>query len=89
MILAAVGTGKHPHACTPYVEQLLRWSASDQKRRLGGLILEVKGDFCGQVQSILRRRQREADYVESGFDNGVLLQPTAQQARSPMPSPTR
>jgi hypothetical protein len=40
-----------------------------------GLILEVKGDFCGQVQSILRRSHREADYVEIGLDSGVCYNP--------------
>jgi hypothetical protein len=37
----------------PYVEQLLRWRRDDPARKLGGLVLEVKGDFCGQVRSIL------------------------------------
>ena len=59
----------------PYVEQLLRWRAGDEERRLGGLILEVKGDFCGQVRSILRRSEREADYVEVGLDSGVCYNP--------------
>ena len=48
----------------PWVEQLLRWRAGDKERRLGGLILEVKGDFWGQLRSILRRNEREEDYVE-------------------------
>jgi hypothetical protein len=75
MILGAVGTGKTSACMYPYVEQLLRWRAGDQERRLGGLILEVKGDFCGQVQSILRRSGREADYVEIGLDSGVCYNP--------------
>ena len=41
----------------------------------GGLILEVKGDFCGQVRSILRRSEREADYVEIGLDSSVCYNP--------------
>jgi hypothetical protein len=75
MILGAVGTGKTSACMYPYVEQLLRWHAGDQERRLGGLILEVKGDFCGQVRSILRRSEREADYVEIGLDSGVCYNP--------------
>jgi hypothetical protein len=39
------------------------------------LILEVKEDFCGQVRSILRRSEREADYVEIGLDSGVCYNP--------------
>jgi hypothetical protein len=75
MILGAVGTGKTSACMYPYVEQLLRWRACDEERRVGGLILEVKGDFCGQVRSILRRSGREADYVEIGLDGGVCYNP--------------
>ena len=75
VILGAVGTGKTSACMYPYVEQLLQWSARDRERRLGGLILEVKGDFCGQVRSILRRSEREADYVEIGLDTGVCYNP--------------
>jgi len=75
VILGAVGTGKTSACMYPYVEQLLQWRARDRERRLGGLILEVKGDFCGQVRSILRRSEREADYVEIGLDTGVCYNP--------------
>jgi hypothetical protein len=75
MILGAVGTGKTSACMYPYVEQLLRWCAGDQDRKLGGLILEVKGDFCGQVRSMLNRTHRDSDYVEVGIDTGVCYNP--------------
>ena len=53
MILGAVGTGKTSACMYPYVDQLLRWRAQDPDRKLGGLVLEVKGDFCGQVRTML------------------------------------
>lgn len=75
MILGAVGTGKTSACMYPYVDQLLRWRANDVDRKLGGLVLEVKGDFCGQVRSMLGRTGREADYVEIGLDTGVCYNP--------------
>ena len=75
MVLGAVGTGKTSACMYPYVDQLLRWKADDPARKLGGLVLEVKGDFCGQVRSMLRRTGREADYVEVGLDTGVCYNP--------------
>lgn len=75
MILGAVGTGKTSACMYPYVDQLLRWKADDPARKLGGLVLEVKGDFCGQVRSMLRRAGREDDYVEIGLDSGVCYNP--------------
>src|SRR5688572_17770564 len=75
MILGAVGTGKTSACMYPYVDQLLRWKADDPARKLGGLVLEVKGDFCGQVRSMLRRTGRDTDYVEVGLDTGVCYNP--------------
>ena len=58
MILGAVGTGKTSACMYPYTEQLLKWRAGDADRKIGGLVLEVKGDFCGQVRGMLARRPR-------------------------------
>jgi hypothetical protein len=43
---------------------LLAYRASDPDHKLGGLILEVKGDFCTHVRDMLARRGRADDYVE-------------------------
>src|ERR671918_310821 len=75
MVLGAVGTGKTSACMYPYVDQLLRWKADDPARKLGGLVLEVKGDFCGQVRSMLHRTGRGDDYVEMGLDTGVCYNP--------------
>ena len=45
------------------------------ERKIGGLVLEVKGDFCGQVRSILSRVGRSDDYLEIGLDTGVCYNP--------------
>jgi hypothetical protein len=75
MVLGAVGTGKTSACMYPYVEQLLRWRAADPALKVGGLVLEVKGDFCGQVRQILRDTNREADYLEIGLESGVCYNP--------------
>ncbi len=56
MIFGAVGTGKTSACLYPYVDQLVRFRAADPDRKLGGLVLEVKGDFCRQVRSMLAGR---------------------------------
>jgi hypothetical protein len=75
MILGAVGTGKTSACMYPYVDQLLRWRAEDPRQRVGGLVLEVKGDFCHQVRQMLRDADREDDYLEIGLDTGVCYNP--------------
>jgi hypothetical protein len=59
----------------PYVDQLLRWSRDDAERKVGGLVMEVKGDFCRQVHAILQDAGRADDYVEIGLDAGVCYNP--------------
>jgi hypothetical protein len=75
MILGAVGTGKTSACMYPYVDQLLRWRADDADRKAGALVMEVKGDFCRQVRTLLDRAGRADDYVEIGLDSGVSYNP--------------
>jgi hypothetical protein len=75
MVPGAVGTGKTSGCMYPYVEQVLRWKADDEDQKVGGLVLEVKGNFCGQVRSILARANRPDDYIEVGLDTGVCYNP--------------
>ena len=40
------GSGKTSACMRPFARQLLSWQADDRQRRIAGLVLEVKGDFC-------------------------------------------
>ena len=64
VIVGAVGSGKTAACMYPFAEQILAYKASDKDRRIGGLILEVKGDFCAKVHEILKRHARDEDYIE-------------------------
>ena len=75
MILGAVGTGKTSACMYPYVDQLVRWRAQDPERKVGGLVLEVKGDFCRQLREMLAGAKRSDDYLEIGLDTGVCYNP--------------
>jgi hypothetical protein len=63
-ILGAVGTGKTSCCMYPFAEQLIAYKAEIRNERIGGLVLEVKGDFCHKVRGILERHGRGSDYVE-------------------------
>src|SRR3984893_16758779 len=74
-IFGAVGSGKTSGAMFPFTEQLLSFKAKDKSQRMGGLILEVKGDFCHKVRSILTKHGREEDYVEISLDSEYRYNP--------------
>ena len=74
-IFGAIGTGKTSGCMYPYAEQLIAYRASDPDQRIGGLVLEVKGDFCHKVKDILTRHGRESDYVEVNLNADYRYNP--------------
>jgi len=62
-ILGAIGSGKTSCCMYPFAEQILAYRATDVEKRIGGLVLEVKGDFCHRVKEILARHGRAEDYI--------------------------
>ena len=74
-ILGAVGSGKTSCCMYPFANQILAYQAHDRAKRIGALMLEVKGDFCHQIRRILKRHRREEDYIEIGLDSGYCYNP--------------
>jgi len=74
-VVGAVGTGKTSGCMYPFAQQLLSWRADDPRRRAGALVLEVKGDFCHQVRSILDDAGRGDDYMEIGLGGSLQWNP--------------
>ena len=74
-ILGAIGSGKTSCCMLPFAEQILAYKAADKEKRIGGLILEVKGDFCRKVKDILERHQRAEDYIEISLDSEYCYNP--------------
>jgi type IV secretory system conjugative DNA transfer VirD4/TraG family protein len=74
-ILGAVGTGKTTCCMYPFAEQLIAYKAQDETKRIGGLVLEVKGDFCHKVRGILERYERADDYIEVSLHSEYRYNP--------------
>jgi hypothetical protein len=75
VIFGAVGSGKTATAMYPFAEQILAYRAADKERRIGALVLEVKGDFCRKVKEILDRHDRSDDYIEISLDSEYRYNP--------------
>ena len=74
-VLGAIGSGKTSCCMYPFAEQILAYRAGDAEKRIGGLVLEVKGDFCHRVKEILARHGRAEDYVEISLDSQYRYNP--------------
>jgi hypothetical protein len=53
-IFGAIGSGKTSCCIYPIAEQILAYRAGDRDRRAAALVLEVKGDFCHKIRTILK-----------------------------------
>jgi hypothetical protein len=74
-VFGAIGSGKTSGCMYPFAEQILAFQAHDSERRVGGLVLEVKGGFCRQVRGILTKHGRATDYREISLDAGYRYNP--------------
>jgi hypothetical protein len=71
----SIGSGKTYGLILPAMRQLFAYRASDPARKLSGIVLEVKGDLCRQLQRILKWCGREQDYVEISLDGDIRYNP--------------
>ena len=74
-IFGAIGSGKTSCCMYPFAEQILAYKAQSEAERIGGLVLEVKGDFCRKVKGILERHGRGDDYIEVSLDSDYRYNP--------------
>jgi len=75
IMIGAIGSGKTAGGMYPFTDQLLGYRAADADSKASGLVLEVKGDFCGKVKEILLNRGRANDYIEIGMDSEWAYNP--------------
>jgi hypothetical protein len=71
----SIGSGKTYGLILPAMRQLFAYKADDPARKLSGIVLEVKGDLCRQLQRILKWCGREEDYVEVSLDGNIRYNP--------------
>jgi TraM recognition site of TraD and TraG len=71
----AIGSFKTYGLILPAMRQLFAYRAKDPVRKLSGIVLEVKGDLCRQLQRILKWCGREQDYIEVSLDGEIRYNP--------------
>ena len=74
-IFGAIGSGKTSSCMHPFAEQVLAYRSEDLTRRVSGLVLEVKGDFCHKVKRILKKHGRDGDFVEVSLKSSYRYNP--------------
>jgi hypothetical protein len=74
-VIGSIGSGKTQGVIIPAMRQLFAYRAKDAARKLSGIVLEVKGDLCRQLQKILEDCDRADDYIEVSLDGPIRYNP--------------
>ncbi|HWR15487.1 MAG TPA: TraM recognition domain-containing protein [Terriglobales bacterium] len=74
-VIGAISSGKTQALILPAMRQLFSYRADDPGQRLSGVVLEVKGDLCRQLQKILQSCGREDDYIEVSLYGNIRYNP--------------
>jgi hypothetical protein len=74
-VFGAIGSGKTSGCMYPFAEQVFAYRADDREKRIGGVVLEVKGDFCHKVKGMLEKHGRAEDYMEVSLDSPYRYNP--------------
>jgi len=63
LITGTIGSGKTSSAMYPFTRELIKYKYSNSDKKLGMLILDVKGNYHSQVQKYASYYRREDDLV--------------------------
>ncbi len=74
-VVGAIGSGKTQALILPAMRQLFAYRSNDPERKLSGIVPEVKGDLCRQLQSILNGCGRGEDYIEVSLHGNIRYNP--------------
>jgi hypothetical protein len=71
LITGATGSAKTSAAQYPFTAQLIHLHADDPARKMGGLIIDAKGNYADFVREQCTKAGRLADYYEVSLTSGV------------------
>lgn len=74
-VFGAIGSGKTSSCILPFIRQLVAYKATSKSERIGGLVLEVKGDLCAHLRRTLADAGRAEDLIEVGFESRYRYNP--------------
>lgn len=63
LITGTIGSGKTSSAMYPFTKQLIKFNSNNPSKKIGMLILDVKGNFYQQVRKYANQYQLEKDLI--------------------------
>ena len=75
LITGTIGSGKTSSAMYPFTKQLMEFNFQHPQRKLGMLILDVKGNFYQQVRQYAKQYQLEKDLIIISLKSNIYYNP--------------
>lgn len=75
LVSGTIGSGKTSSAMYPFTKQLMEFNANHLDRKIGMLILDVKGNYCYQVQKYAEEYHLEKDLITISLNSNVFYNP--------------
>ena len=75
LITGTIGSGKTSSAIYPFLEQLISYENNCFNKKIGMLILDVKGNMFFQIKKYAKKYNREKDLIVISLDSGEKYNP--------------
>ena len=75
LVTGTIGTGKTSSAMYPFTKQLIQYENENPEKKLGMLILDVKGNYFYQVEKYSKLFNREKDLIIIGLNSSIKYNP--------------
>lgn len=75
LITGTIGSGKTSSAMYPFTKQLIEFNYNNPKKKIGMLILDVKGNFYQQVTKYVRHYNLEKDLIIISLKSDIHYNP--------------
>ncbi len=84
LITGTIGSGKTSSAIYPFLEQFISYEYNNPQKKLGMLILDVKGNMFHQVKKYAKKYNRENDLIVISLFSGQKYNPIHKPNLTPI-----
>ena len=84
LITGTIGSGKTSSAIYPFLEQIISYENNNINKKIGMLILDVKGNMFFQVEKYAKKYNREKDLIVISLNSGEKYNPLHKPKISPI-----
>ena len=75
LITGTIGTGKTSSAMYPYTQQLIEYNYKNPTKKLGMLILDVKGNYHNYIKKQMQKYNLTKDLITVELNSGITYNP--------------